>query len=138
MSAQLASSPHFPLPGAASPSTDVTTPPHCVTLSSHGGKTSSLHPFYLPTTLRSPPPRAETEILNLHHRRWPPSPDTATSTMYCYKKVISILVTLPATQSCLHFFSYLTRAPRHQSSTYCHRSLLLLSHAYRPSAQRHQ
>jgi hypothetical protein len=35
-----------------SPHADVAMPPHRVTLPSHGAKTSSLPPLYLPTTLR--------------------------------------------------------------------------------------
>jgi hypothetical protein len=51
------------------------------------------------------PSRAETEVLNLHHHRWPPSSDNPTSTHHCFKKVISILVTLSTTQPHLHFVS---------------------------------
>jgi hypothetical protein len=45
-------SPPFPLPGAASPLADVTTPPRRVTLLSHGAKMSSLPPLHLPAMLR--------------------------------------------------------------------------------------
>jgi hypothetical protein len=41
----------FPLPDAASPPFDVTMPSRCVTLSSHGAKTSSLPSLHLSTTL---------------------------------------------------------------------------------------
>jgi hypothetical protein len=44
------------------------------------------------------PTWAETKALNLHHRHWPPSPDSPTPTLHCYKKVISILANLPTTQ----------------------------------------
>jgi hypothetical protein len=85
------------------------------------------------------PSRAETKVLNLHHRRRP-SPDRLTPTLHCYnpplvKKVISTLTTLPITQPCLYFTSSLARAPHHQSST--HRSLLSSPHAHYPSAQWH-
>jgi hypothetical protein len=78
--------------------------------------------------------RAETEALNLHHRRWPPFPYCPTPTLHCYKKIISILITLPTTQLRLHFASSLARTPRHRSSTHCHRSLSPLPHAHRSSA----
>jgi hypothetical protein len=81
------------------------------------------------------PSRAETEVLNSHHRHRPPFPNSLTPTLHCYKKVISILATAPTTQSCLHFASSLGRAPRHQSSTTLHHSLSLSSHAHRPSTQ---
>jgi hypothetical protein len=61
--------------------------------------------------------RAETTTLNLHHRRHPSSSDCPTPTLYCYKKVMSILATLTTTQSRLHFASSLARALRYQSST---------------------
>jgi hypothetical protein len=138
VSAQLASSPPFPPSGAASPPA-VATPPRRVTPLSHRAKTSSLHPLHLPTTLRpiASPSRAETKVLNLHHRYWPPSTDSPTPTHHCYKNVISILVTFPTTQPRLHFASSLIRAPHHWSSTRCHHSLSPLSHIHRSSAQRH-
>jgi hypothetical protein len=83
------------------------------------------------------PSRAETKELNLHHRCWPPSLDHLTPTLHFYKKVISILVTLPTTKPHLHFASSTARAPRYQSSTCRHHSLSLLSHSYHPSTQRH-
>jgi hypothetical protein len=70
--------------------------------------------------------RAEIEALNPHHHHRPPSSDRPTSTLYSYKKIISILITLPTTQLYLHFVSFLARASRHQSFTHCHRSLSLL------------
>jgi hypothetical protein len=83
--------------------------------------------------------RAETEAMNLHHRRWPPSPDspTSTPTLYYYKKFILILATFPTTQLRLYFVSSLVRAPCHQSSTRHRRSLSPLFHAHRTSAQQH-
>jgi hypothetical protein len=81
------------------------------------------------------PSRAETKALNPHHRHRPPSPDHPTPTLHCYKKVISILATLPTTQPRLHFASSLARAPRHQSSTHCRHSLSPPSHIHRLSAQ---
>jgi hypothetical protein len=83
------------------------------------------------------PSRAKIESLNLHHRYWPPSLDSSTPTLHYYKKVISTLVTLPTTQSRLHFASTLARAPHHRSSTHRHRSFSPSSHMHHPSAQRH-
>jgi hypothetical protein len=50
-SAQLASSPFFPLPDVASPPADIATPPRHVTLPSYWAKMSSLHPLHLPIML---------------------------------------------------------------------------------------
>jgi hypothetical protein len=83
------------------------------------------------------PSRVETEALNLHHRRRLPSSDRSTPTLHCYKKIISILATLPITQPRLYFASSLSRAPRHRSSTRRRRSVSPLSYAHHPSAQRH-
>jgi hypothetical protein len=83
------------------------------------------------------PSRGETEELNLHHRRRLPSPDRPTSTLHCYKKIISTLATLPTTQLCLYFISSLARAPSHRSSPHHCRSFSPMSHAHRHSAQRH-
>jgi hypothetical protein len=63
------------------------------------------------------PSQVKTEALNLHHRRRLPSSDCPTPILHCYKKIISILATLPATQPCLHFASSLSRAPHHRSAT---------------------
>jgi hypothetical protein len=41
------------------------------------------------------PSRAKTKSFNSHHHNRPPSSDCSTPTLYCYKKIISILVTLP-------------------------------------------
>jgi hypothetical protein len=102
-------------------------------------KTSSLPPLHLAAIHHhtASPSQAETEVLNLHHRRRLPSQDHLTSTLDCYKKVISILTTLPNTQLCLYFASSLTRAPHRRSSTHRHRSLSLMSHANRSFAQWH-
>jgi hypothetical protein len=83
------------------------------------------------------PSKAETKSLSPQHRRRLHFSDQPTSTLYCYKKIISTLVTLPTTQPRRHFASSLARAPRHRSSTRRHRSLSPLSHTYRPSAQQH-
>jgi hypothetical protein len=84
------------------------------------------------------PSWAETKALNLHHHCRPPSPDSPTPTLHCYKNVISTLATLPTTQPRLHFASSLVRAPRHRSSTHHRRSLSPLSHAHRSSARHPQ
>jgi hypothetical protein len=83
------------------------------------------------------PSRDETKALNLRHCHRPPSPDSLTPTLHCYKKVISILATLPTTQLRLHFAFSLARAAHHWSSTRCHHSLSPPSHAHRPLAQWH-
>jgi hypothetical protein len=62
------------------------------------------------------PSRAKIEALDPHHHRRSPSLDRPTHTLYCYKRVILILITLPTTQSRLHFTSSLARAPRYRSS----------------------
>jgi hypothetical protein len=83
------------------------------------------------------PSRAETEALNLQHHYRLPSPDRPTPTLNCYKKVTPTLCTLPTSQPHLHFASFLTRAPRHQSFTHRRRSLSSSSYIHRPSIQRH-
>jgi hypothetical protein len=83
------------------------------------------------------PFQAKTELFNPHHRRRPPSPDNPTLTLYCYKKIISILITLPTIQSYLHFPSSPARVPHYWSSTRHCCSLSPSSHAYHSSAQRH-
>jgi hypothetical protein len=106
VSIQLASSPPFSLPGSASPPTDVVIPQRHVTLPSHGELAVSASSFgnALFHRLSS---RAETEALNPHHRRQSPSPYRPISTLHCYKKIISTLVTLFITQPRLHFASSL-------------------------------
>jgi hypothetical protein len=79
------------------------------------------------------PSWAENKALNPHRHCRPPSSNHPTPTLHCYKKVISILTTLPTTQPRLHFDSSLARASRNQSSTHHRRSLLSSSHAHRPS-----
>jgi hypothetical protein len=81
------------------------------------------------------PSRAEIKALNLHHHRRPPSRYCPLSTIHYYKKVILTLVTLPTTQTRLHFASSLARAPHHRSSTRSYRSLLPLSHVHHSYAQ---
>jgi hypothetical protein len=83
------------------------------------------------------PSWVEIEALNPHHCHRPPSLDRLTPTLYCYKKFISTLVTLPTTQLRLHFVSSLARAPHHRSSTSYRHSLTPLSHTHRPSAYWH-
>jgi hypothetical protein len=91
------------------------------------------------------PSQAETEALNPHHRRWPPSLDSPTPILHgqpdshphCYKKVISIFVTLPITQSRLYFASSLARASCHRSFTHRHCFLSPSFHVHHPSAQQH-
>jgi hypothetical protein len=62
------------------------------------------------------PSQIEIEALNPHHRRRLPSPNRLTPILYCYKNIISTLITLPTTQSRHHFASSLARAQWHQSS----------------------
>jgi hypothetical protein len=114
---QLASSPPFLLPGAVSPLSDIVTPCHTYfSLSQVELDVSALS--FDNASSRFLPSRAETEVLNPHHHRSrPTSSDSLTYSIYCYKNVISILVTLPTTQPRLHFASSLTRVPRHSSST---------------------
>jgi hypothetical protein len=83
------------------------------------------------------PSRVKTEALNPHHRCRLPSSNLSTPTLHCYKNIISTLATLPTTQPCLHFASFLARAPCYRSSTHRRRSLSLLPHTHRRSAQRH-
>jgi hypothetical protein len=134
VSAQLALSPQFPLPGAASPPTDVAMPCHtsfpwsqdeidASASSSRNASSGRLHS------------RAETEALNLHHHCWPPFLNCLTPTLHCYKNVISILATVPTTQPRLHFGSSLARAPCHRSYIYRCRSLSSSSHTNYPSVQ---
>jgi hypothetical protein len=126
------SSPPFPLPGVASPPADVVTPCHAsfpwsqddltVFALSSGNALSCRLPSWV-----------KIKVLNPHHSRRSPSPDSPTFTINCYKKVISILTTLPTTQPHLYFTSSLSRAPHHQSSTHRRRSLSSSTHAHHPS-----
>jgi hypothetical protein len=43
------------------------------------------------------PSQVEINVLYLHHHRRPSFPDRPTLILYCYRKVISILITLPIT-----------------------------------------
>jgi hypothetical protein len=67
----------------------------------------------------------------------PLPPATPTSTLHYYKNVISNLITLFTTQSCLYFVFSLARAPLHRSSTRCHHPHLPSSHTHHLSAQQH-
>jgi hypothetical protein len=124
-SAQLGSSPPFPLPGVTSPLADVVTPPRCVTLPFHWVKMSLLPPLHLLVMLC---PVAYAPELKLKYWIY--------TTSAGYPLGITRLLSTP-TQSRLHFASSLARAPHHRCST--HRRLFLspLSHAYHPSAQWH-
>jgi hypothetical protein len=44
------------------------------------------------------PSQVKTKALNPHHRHKPPSPDRVTLTLHYYKKIISILTTIPTNQ----------------------------------------
>jgi hypothetical protein len=139
MSAQLALCPPFPLSGVASPPTDVAT--HA--MSCHTSFPRSQDEL-VASALSSDNDsshrllsRAEIKTLNLHHRYRPPSLDCPTFTLHCFKKIILTLTTLSTTQLCIYFVSSLAKALRHWSSIHrCH-SLSLMTHFYRPSAQRH-
>jgi hypothetical protein len=136
MSTQLASSPLL-FHGAASPMVNVTTPLRRVTLSflwSQDELTASASSSSNASSCRllSWP---EIKVLNSHHRHRPPSSDSPTLNLYCYKKVISTLITQsPITQPRLYFASSLARAPRHQSSTRHYRPP---SNTHCPSIQWH-
>jgi hypothetical protein len=80
------------------------------------------------------PSRVKINVLYLHHHRRPSFSDRPTLIFYYYRKVISILITLLTTQSCLYFVSSLARAPHHWSSTCRHRSLSTLFQLHHPSA----
>jgi hypothetical protein len=127
-SAQQALSPLFLLPGATSPPVGVATSSCCVALTSHGAKTSSPPSLHLLATLR---PIASLLSRNQNIESTPP-PSTS---LHCYKKVISTLATLHTTQLCLYFTFSLIRASCHQSSTHHRHSLSPSFHAHRSSAQ---
>jgi hypothetical protein len=136
-SIQLSSSHPFSLLGAASPLADIIKQSHRVTLPSHWVKINLLPPFHLFGNALSCclPSWVETEALYLHDWRRLTSLNCLTPTLHCYKKIISTLITLPTTQSRLHFTSFLARALHHRSSFCCHHFLSPLSHTHRPSAQ---
>jgi hypothetical protein len=81
------------------------------------------------------PSRAKTEALNPHHHHRPPSSDSLTHTLYCYKKVISTLITLFTIQPRLYFAFSQARVPHHRSSTRRYHSLSPPSHVTHPSIQ---
>jgi hypothetical protein len=81
------------------------------------------------------PSRAKTEVLNSHHHAQATLLRSSNFHLYCYKKIISILITLPTTQLRLCFTSSITRSSRHRSSTCCCHFLLSSSHACHYSAQ---
>jgi hypothetical protein len=128
------SSPPFDLSGVASPLADIATPYHASFSLSQDDLTASVLSSGNVSSRRLPS-RAKTEALNSHRDRWPPSSDRSSPTLHYYKKFISTLVTLPTTQLCLYFTSFLARAPCHRNSTHCHHSLSSSSHAHHPSAQ---
>jgi hypothetical protein len=138
VSVQLTSSTLFPLSDVVSPPTkfDTVAPCHAFFLWSQDEFAASASSSDN-TPSRSLSSRAETKALNLQHHRWSPSPDSPTSTLYCYKQVISNLVALPITQLCLHFTFFLARAPHHWSSTCLRRSLSPPFQAHYPFTQWH-
>jgi hypothetical protein len=79
--------------------------------------------------------RVKTEVLNSHHRAKVTLPGSSNFHLYCYKKIISILITLPTTQLRLCFTSSIARSSRHRSSTCCCHFLSSSSYACRSSAQ---
>jgi hypothetical protein len=99
-SAQLPSSPPFLLPGAASPPADVAT--QC----------------FIPAL----PLSSQNQVLNPHHHSNPPFPACPTPNFHCYKKIISIMITLSTTQQCLYFASSIAKISRlselHLSSSF--------------------
>jgi hypothetical protein len=97
-SAQLASSPPFPLPGSAYPLTDVTTPCHASFPLNQDELVAFASSSSNPSSHRIAS-RAKTEVLNLHHHSRSPSPNHLTPTLHCYKKIISTVATLLAHHS---------------------------------------
>jgi hypothetical protein len=79
--------------------------------------------------------QAEIETLNPHRCHPPPSLNRLTPILHCYKKIISIFISLHNTQQRHHFVFSLAKTQRHQSFTRCRHSLLPSSHIYCPSAQ---
>jgi hypothetical protein len=74
------------------------------------------------------PSRAETEVLNLHHRHWPPSSAIKKSSQPCHSPHHSIVSP---------FYLLLARASCHQSFTRHRCSLSPSSYAHHPSTQRY-
>jgi hypothetical protein len=135
-SAQLTSSPLFPLLSAASPLADVVMSLCRVTLPSHSAKTSLLPPVHLPamfhpvasplepklkywicTTVTGYPPRTAqlSPVLQKDHLKLDNSLYHSTMSLFCLLR------------------SSLVRAPCHRSFTRRRCSFSPLSHAYRPS-----
>jgi hypothetical protein len=114
MSAQLASSPPFPLPAGASPLADVVTSPRRVTLSSHWDTMNSLPLLHLLTMLCPIASPLESKL-----KHWICTtaivypPRSSTLTLHYYKMIISTLITLPTTQQCLHFIFSLDKLKHH-------------------------
>jgi hypothetical protein len=129
------SSPLFPLPSATFPSIDVVMPCHASFLWSQDEHVTSASSFGNASSYRLSS-RVKTSIESTPQLS-APFPDSPTPTLYCYKKVISILTILPTTQLYLYFTSSLARASCHQSSTCHHNSLSPLSRAHHSSAQQH-
>jgi hypothetical protein len=108
-------------------------------LPSHWAKLNPLPPLHLPATLCPVvsllEPKLKHQICTIaigyppRTTRFPP--------FTAIKKIISTLATVPTTQLCLHFSSFLSRAPCHHSSTHRRRSISPLSRAHHPSAQWH-
>jgi hypothetical protein len=134
-STQLASSTPFSLPGVASHPVDIAThiaPCHVSFPLNQDELADSASSFDNASSSRL---SSRTETLNPYYHNMTLSLYHPTLTLYCYKKIISILITLPTTQSRLYFTSSLAKVPRHRSSTRrCH-SLSLLSHVHRPFTQ---
>jgi hypothetical protein len=103
MLAQLLSSPSFLFFGPASPPIDVVMPSRRVMLPSHlaASVLSSSNTLFYRFLTKS------TEALNPHDCYRLLSLDRLISTLYCYKKIVSILTTLLTPQPCLHFASIL-------------------------------
>jgi hypothetical protein len=132
---QLASSPPFPLPYAASPPVDVTMPPCHASFPWSQDELATFPSSSDNTSSRRLPSQAKIKALNSQHHHRPPSSDCTTHTLYYHKKVISTFATIPTNQSALHFVFSLAKAPHHQSFNHRRRSLSPSSHAHRPSAQ---
>jgi hypothetical protein len=112
----------FSLPGAASPSTDITT------------RAALCHASF---PLNQDEFAASTSSSSNASSRRPPLEPKPKHWIRCYKMIISTLATLPTIQSRLHFASSLAKAPHHQSSTRRRCSFLSLSHTHRHSTQWH-
>jgi hypothetical protein len=131
-SAQLTSSPPFPLFGVASHPVDIAThiaPCHVSFSLNQDEIADSVSSFDNASSSRL---SSRTETLNPYYHNMTLFLYRPTLILHCYKKIILILITLPTTQSRLYFTSSLAKSPRHRSSTRrCH-SLSSLSHVHRP------